>query len=78
MCVGGRGEVCAANLLMVGLKMHHNGLIYCGGANGSSPGFSYMVETRKGRGEGQGALELALQAKRVTHAYTSCIKRTKQ
>jgi len=46
--------------------MHHNGLILCGVANGSSPGLSCVVET----GQGQGALELALLAnKRVT--YTS-------
>jgi len=46
--------------------MHHNGLILCGVANGSSPGLSCVVETR----QGQGALEFALLAnKRVT--YTS-------
>jgi len=59
----------AANLLVVGLVMHHRGLILCGVANGSSPGPCHVVETR----QGQGALELALQAnKRVTHAYISC------
>ena len=46
----------AANLLVVGLIMHHKGLILCGVANGSSPGPCHMVETR----QGQGALELAL------------------
>jgi len=35
---------------MVGLKIHHNGVIRCGVANGSSPGLSHVVETRKGQG----------------------------
>jgi len=56
--------------------------ILCGVANDSSSGPCCVVETR----QGQGALELVLQAnKRVTHAYSSCnaytlcnTKRTKQ
>ena len=56
----------AANLLVVGQEMHHNGVICSGVANGSNSGLSHVMETRLG----QGALELALQAnKRVTHAY---------
>jgi len=54
---------CAANLYVVGPVMHHNGLIPCGAANGST----CVVETR----QGQATLELALVAnKRVAHAYT--------
>jgi len=38
--------VHAANLLVVGLVMHHRGLILCGVANGSSPGPCHVVETK--------------------------------
>jgi len=51
-----------------GPEMHHNGSILCGVAKGRSPELSLVVETK----QGQGALELALQAnKMVTDAYTS-------
>jgi len=47
--------VCmAANLHMVGLVLHHRGLVLYGVANGSSPGPDCMVQTR-------GALQLVLQ-----------------
>jgi len=36
----------AANLLVVSLEMHHNGLLHYGVANSSSPGLSHVVETR--------------------------------
>ena len=69
VCVWAR----AANLPVVGLVMHHRGLVLCGVANGSSPGPGRVVETR----QGQGALELVLHTNnRATHAYTSCIAYT--
>ena len=69
ICVSLCAWVRAANILVVGMEIHYNGLIGCGGANGSSPGLSHVVDTRLG----QGALKLVLQAnKRFTNAYTSC------
>jgi len=44
--------VCAANLLAMSLVIHCRGLVFCGVANDSS----------FGQVEGQGALELTLQA----------------
>ena len=68
---------CAANLLVVGLVMHHRGSVFCDIANGSSPVPDRVVETR----QGQGALELALQFDNgashaymhFMHAHTTCI-----
>jgi len=76
VCVCMCGGIHSANLHMVSLKEHHNGLFLCGVANGSSPGLSRVVEIR----QGQDASELALQAnKRDIYVFTSCsIKRTKE
>ena len=63
-------------------NMHHNGLILCGVANGSSPGFGRVVVTRAG--SGCPAVGLASQQKGYLCIYfmlpmhTPCIRRTKQ
>ena len=57
----------AANLLAMGLVIHCRGLVFFRGiANGSCPGPDHVVKTR----QGQGALELALQANNMATLHT--------
>ena len=61
---------CAAILYMVGLAMHHRGLILCGVANGSSPIPSHVVETRQGHCKPTKGLPMhTLHAMHTQHAF---------
>jgi len=73
-CVRACVSACTANLLVVGLVMHHRGFILCGVANGSSSGPCHVVERSGCPGVG-----LPSQQKVPVHtACTSCsTRRTK-
>jgi len=72
---GGKG-VRAANLFKVDLEMHHNVVILCSGANGSSPHLSHVMKTNWLKmcwnWPCKSTEELPMQTFHVTHTYLLC------
>ena len=65
-CVRACVSACTANLLVVGLVMHHRGFILCGVANGSSSGPCHVVER-------SGCPGVGLPSQQKVPMHTACM-----